>query len=90
MGLLLLTDTTQREVHPAQGNTFTLAELQGYVDGYIEVLSISEDKLMIVNEDGNALGLETNLAACAYMPWIIDFDDEIVGNVLIINPAEMN
>ena len=90
MALWLKTDTTEHKVHPANGKLFTLAELQGYVGGYIEIIPIGDDKSMVLNEDGKALGLATNLTACARTMGIIALDDEVVGDVLIVNDSEMN
>ena len=90
MALLLLTDTTEREVHPAKGDQFTLAELQGYVGGYIEIIPIGDGKSMVLNEDGKALELPINLAACAKTMGLIALDDEVVGDVLIVNDSEMD
>lgn len=38
MAVLLRTDDKAQVVHPKNGDKFTLDELQGYVEGYIEVV----------------------------------------------------
>jgi len=53
-------DDTAAEVHPAQGATFSLKELQGFVGGYIEMVTIGPESFMIVNEDGMSLNLPSN------------------------------
>ena len=90
MATLLLTDTTKREVHPAKGKFFTLEELQGFVGGYIEIIPIGDGMSMVLNEDGKALGLPTNLAACARTMGIIALEDEIVGNAIVVRDEEMD
>ena len=48
---------------PANGQTFTLAELQAAVEGYIEVVRLPHDRYMVVNEDGSRLNLPINRLA---------------------------
>ena len=77
-------------VTPANGKTFTLQELQGYVGGYIEALYLATGAIMWLNEDGKRLSLPYNpiadriAAEHSRMPW----SDYIVGNVLIATRAE--
>lgn len=51
MGLLLSHDV-EKEVSPRSGTTYSLEELQGYVEGYIEVVYLNDGRLMIVDEEG--------------------------------------
>ena len=59
---VLTPDGARRDVAPA-GDAWTLQELQSLVGGYIEVLPISGDRLMVVDEDGVMRGLAPNLEA---------------------------
>ena len=36
-----------KSVKPKNNNTFTLKELQSYVDGYIQIVKTRDDRLMI-------------------------------------------
>lgn len=42
----------QREVRPANGKDFTLAELRSYVGGSIELLELPGNRIMVLNEEG--------------------------------------
>lgn len=88
MATLLLTNTTSREVQP-KGKFFSLEELKGFVGGYIQIIELTEDEWMVMNEEGKLKGLPTNLAACSKTMGIVALDDEIVGDVLIVNRTEM-
>lgn len=60
---LFKTDGSSNNVMPKKGVRFTLEELQGFVDGFIEVVGLTEELVMIVNEDGHILHLPINPAA---------------------------
>jgi len=61
MAFLINTDDMVTEIGPGGGrSTFTLEELQKLVGGYIEIVSLANGDLLVVNEDGMALGLPTN------------------------------
>lgn len=57
---LYRTDGTITEVSPKDGKTFTLKELQHYVDGYFRPLYGGNGMVAVVNEDGIPLGLPIN------------------------------
>ena len=50
--LLIKSDGTAKGVTPLNGGNFSLEELQGLVEGYIEVVPLTKNVIMIVNEDG--------------------------------------
>ena len=52
------------------GDTFSLAELQEYVGGYIELVRMDQT-LMVVNEEGALLGLPVNYRASAIAGFVI-------------------
>lgn len=60
----------------------TLKSLQKWVEGYIEVVTISADPpvVMIVNEEGKIRGLEKNFM----MGLTPGFQDIIVGTVIVL------
>lgn len=63
----------------------TLQEMQAYVGGYIEHVSLTFDGhplSLIVNEDGRRLGLPTNAQATALTVGRVLGD--IVGNAIVI------
>lgn len=82
MATLIKSTGEELSVSPAKGKYFTLKELQGYADGYIETLPVAKTQLMIVNEEGKFLNLPINKRATeiALENCILDV---IVGDVLI-------
>lgn len=46
------TRTIDTTIQPANGRTFSLSELQGFVDGYIEKITLPDGRFMVLNEDG--------------------------------------
>ena len=49
----IITITGKKEnIEPVNGKVFTLQELQRAVNGYIQIVPINENKLMIVDEEG--------------------------------------
>tara|TARA_Y100000310_G_scaffold296680_1_gene329132 strand:+ start:734 stop:943 length:210 start_codon:yes stop_codon:yes gene_type:complete len=56
----------------------TLADLQGLVGGYIEVVYLEGNKQLIVNEEGLLLGLEPNKPASMLAGTLI------VGNAVML------
>ena len=52
MALLLKTNGEQHDVAPNNGTDFTLEEMQGYVNGLIELIYLSDGRIMIINEEG--------------------------------------
>lgn len=71
------------EVRPKNGRDFSLSELQGFVGGYIELVWLHGDTVMVVNEEGLVKGLpfNANATAIAYQP--------IVGDVLVCKSKEI-
>jgi Domain of unknown function (DUF3846) len=77
-------------VEPASGKAFSLEELQGFVDGYIELLRLEDGRCMFLNEEGKLKHLPPNATAnrLAHQLTGIADDDYIVGNVVICSPQE--
>ena len=74
------------EVRPANGKTWSLKELQGFVGGYVEIVRLPANfpQVMVVNEEGTLDGLPANPIASqeAMRP--------IVGDVLICYSKEID
>ena len=88
-GILIQSDGESRGVVPANGGDFSLEELQGFVEGLIEVVPLTENVIMVVNEEGKGV-LPINFPAtiiaraqCAIFP-----NDYIAGNALMC-PSNM-
>jgi hypothetical protein len=90
MATLIHTDGTEETIHPADGERFSLSELQRYVGGHIELVGIVPDpRMMFVNEDGWRLGLELNRAATAlYRGTPPRHDGLIVGPAVVMTRRE--
>ena len=88
MGQFIKTNGEVQEVTPQNGKHFSLEELQGFVEGYIEIVSIGE-KHMVVNEEGKLNGLEINARATFIFSQHYRHRDVIVGNVLLAEPGEI-
>lgn len=83
---VLIAGKNVERADPQNGEYFTLPELQSYVGGFIETIYIDDEKMFVVNEEGNLLGLYPNALATEYLGSSID----IVGNVLICLSRHMN
>ena len=77
MAKIIKTNGEVLEVEPKNGTDFSLEEMQAIVGGYIEIVSLGDD-LMVVNEEGKLIGLPINDVATAMIT-----NDIIVGDVLI-------
>lgn len=77
MAKIIFTNGAEFEVSPNNGTDFSLQELQGVVGGYVEVVSLSGDDVMVINEEGRLTGLPHNTKASVIAR------DYIVGNVLV-------
>jgi len=78
-------DGTRDTVTPADGDAFTLAELQAFVGGYIEAVWFRDGRVMFVNEDGLRAQLPPNPRATqvAHANARLRPDNVIVGAAVI-------
>ena len=88
---LYCSDFRIKEITPANGIYFTLEELQGYVNGRIEILPLEaddlEDRLLVVHEEGKLISLPFNLPAT--LIWIMYYSetDFVSGDAIICHPS---
>lgn len=85
IGTLYATDAPPRDVHPHDGKRFTLAELQGFVGGNIEIVRLLPGHghaKLYVNEDGRNLELPVNENASAHAAFC-----PIVGPAISVRSA---
>lgn len=72
------------EVEPENGSDFSLEELQLFVDGYIEVAYLDNEKVIVINEEGKIKNLPFNENATAeYNRAMKCRADYIAGDALI-------
>ena len=90
MAIRIEPDGSMVDVFPEDGQSFTLAELQAHVGGYIEPVSTLMEtemngytiQIIYVNEEGLLLDLEHNLKASMIV------GKHIVGNALALFQGE--
>lgn len=77
---------TVENIHPVNSGgkrpKFKLAEVQGYVGGYVEMVRLSNREIMLVNEEGRLHGLPLNRIATDMVGGII------VGDVVVCRMGE--
>lgn len=72
------------EISPVNEITFDLGEVQGWVEGYIEIIYLSEEQIMIINEDGKFSKKYNPIATgIAQLHDAIAPSDYVCGNVVI-------
>lgn len=86
MATLYKTDGTKEAVFPANGTDFTLAELQGYVGGLIDIVWVLDGKseLLVVNDEGLIHGLPFNKQASEFADGL-----HIVGDAVRCSQREV-
>ena len=75
-------------IRPENGENFSLTELQGYVGGLIEIINLSSDQIMVVNEEGKfdkTLRPNTTATIIARINRAIVGGDYIAGDAIICN-----
>lgn len=98
MAHLLRADGTAEKVIPEKGEmfAFSLEELQGYVGGYIEIVYLRVQtvvmNLMVIDEEGKLKGKPINERATtlARFAQAIFPNDVIVGDALLCDPEEID
>jgi hypothetical protein len=79
---VLKTDNTQEDITVKEEGL--LETLQGIVGGYIEVIRLDPDSIMVVNEEGWLKKLPLNFKASKQLGGHI-----ILGNVVVINDKDL-
>lgn len=91
MAQLIRVDGTEQQLIPSTGVSFSLAELQDLVGGYIEILELPSGRLLVLDEEGKLAGKPINPRAT----WLgavaqIAHSEVIVGDVLVCTATELN
>jgi hypothetical protein len=88
MGILIKTSGEKLEVKPANGESFSLKEVQEYVGGYVEMFRVSGKKYLF-NEEGLLHDLPSNVKATEELEKDCkQAVQTLVGNVLILEESE--
>ncbi len=78
-----------KPIMPSNGTDFELAEMQGYVAGFIEVVHLSDNQIMVVDEEGKfSKGGNVFATAIADLHKAIRSNDYIAGDAVIC-PSDM-
>lgn len=90
MAQIIKTNGTIIEVEPKNGTDFQLEELQAVVGGYIQIIHLGDDAVMVVNEEGK-FTCEWNGVATTFakMRRAIRSNDYISGDVLVCNVRQI-
>ena len=84
MSKLYKTNGTVVDFNPKQGEQFTLEELQTAVGGYIELVYLPNNEVLVVDEEGM---IKEKLFNKKISEMIMT---PIVGNVLLCNKSQIN
>ena len=83
-------DGTISDIKPSNGITFSLKEMQTFVNGMVELINISKHKVyMLINEEGKLLNLPMNERATVLFQEQFGKSDWIVGDVAIVQYEEL-
>lgn len=83
-GILIAASGVTVGVAPANGTDYTLEELQGYVEGPIEIVTLTANSIMVVNEEGKgALPKNVRATVMAKALGAIFPEDYIAGTALL-------
>lgn len=76
-------------IHPRNGEDFDLEELQKAVDGLIDIITLNNGKIMVVNDEGKfTKGLNPCATFMAHIHHSIAMSDYVAGDVVVC-PSEM-
>lgn len=80
---IIYADKNAEDYTPKNGKTFELDELQGIVDGYIEIIRLNDGRVIIVDEEGKNLNREVNIPATNILSRDRYTTDYIVGTAIV-------
>lgn len=89
MAEIIKANGERESIEPKNGKDFKLDELREIVNGWVEVVWLPNDKIMIVNEDGKLLDLPINQEATTIYQKTFGFNDMIVGDVLLCDANQV-
>ena len=75
------------DVKPNNGTDFSLEELQEIVGGYIEIVGLMDNEIMVINEEGKLIDLPFNENATQLYQEVDGFYDYIAGDVLVCDSS---
>lgn len=88
-GTIYYANGGSEKVSPQNGSDYKLEQLQQIVGGHIEVVSLKDGRIIVLNEEGKLEGLPVNWAATKLFQKDYGPEDIIVGNVLVCRSEEV-
>lgn len=88
MALFIRVSGEETEVRPANGNVFTLSELQEFVGGSVQIIYIGR-KLYAIDEEGKLNKKPHNVKATHRAHDFLYPGDFLAGDVLICDRSEL-
>lgn len=93
MAIIVKANGHIENVEPKNKRDFSLEELQKIVGGYIEIVPLDNDQIIVLNEEGKLMGLKVNEIATTLYHEVNRFArsrmDFIVGDVLVCNSEQV-
>lgn len=89
MAVIYKANGERETVFPDNGKDFKLEQLQKIVGGYIDMLGVGGDEIMVFNDEGKLMGLPFNREATEIYQKAFQTDDFIVGDVLVCKDNEI-
>ena len=80
---------TVEDIQPENGTDFTARELHNAVEGYIELVELSDDEWLVANEDGMRDKLVNPIASELCFHLLGSRYSAIFGNVVICKKSEI-
>lgn len=80
---IIYTDKEAEDYTPKNGKTFELDELQGIVDGCIEIIRLNDGRMIIVDEEGKSKDKAVNIPATNILRRDHYTTDYIVGTAIV-------
>lgn len=91
MAQIIKSNGKEVECKPTEGDVFQLRELQLVVGGYIEIVNLSDDRYMVVNEWGFDKPINRKATKIADNEGILQnfANNEVRGDVLICSTSQI-
>mgnify|MGYP003629337053 FL=1 len=84
---IINTNAEVKSVKPIQDNVFNLKELQGFVNGYIQIVKTRDERVMVINEEAKITNLPYNEIATSL--YVYGNHDPIHGDVVVMDRKMM-
>lgn len=80
---IIYTDKEAEDYTPKNGRTFELDELQGIVDGWIEIVRLKDGRIIVIDEEGKSKNKAVNIPATNILRRDHYTTDYIVGTAIV-------